>query len=86
MAAKKKAKKVRPRRKYRRFRRFHTPGEHRWRLWTHDLDTLLHELVKNPRLHNADPGKLVARAAAFADALRAMQDTRRPKNLSADYD
>lgn len=57
-----------------------------WRQWNHDLDTLLHELVKNPALADADPAMLVARAEAFADALRAMQDRRRPPGVLPEAD
>lgn len=59
---------------------------HAWRLWNHDLDTILHELVKNPALSTTDPTELVARAVAFADALRHAQDARRPAELTREDD
>lgn len=62
------------------------PKVRRWHLWNHDLDTLLHELVKNPELANVDPKVIVERAAAFADALRELQDRRRPATLSDEFD
>jgi hypothetical protein len=69
----------------RRRRRF-DPDVRRWHQWCHDLDTLLHELVKNPALADVEPAILVARAEAFADALEAMQNRRRPLSVSAELD
>jgi hypothetical protein len=62
------------------------PVVRRWNLWNHDLDTMLHELVKNPALATVDPRAIVARAADFADALREMQDQRRPPGVPSDAD
>jgi hypothetical protein len=89
MAAKKAKKKKapakkRPRIRYRGKRRFFvdaSPAERRWRVWVHDVDTLLHELVRNPALAEHEPSLLVARAEAFADAYQALQDRRRPPGM-----
>jgi hypothetical protein len=69
----------------RRRRRF-DPEVRRWNLWCHDLDTLLHELVKNPALAEVPAVELVARAEAFADALHNMQDRRRPEGFTPEDD
>jgi hypothetical protein len=88
MAAKKTAKKKKPRRRYYRTvrvrHRWGSPEERKWLLWVHDVDTLLHEMVKNPAHNETPPDELVARAEAFADAYHAMQDRRRPASLEAD--
>jgi hypothetical protein len=78
MAAKKTANKKKARRGY--YVRTVSAEERKWRLWVHDVDTLLHEMVKNPA-HNETPP---ARAEAFADAYHAMQDRRRPASLEED--
>lgn len=67
-------------------RRFFTPVERDWRMWNHDFDTILHEFVKNPAVNKLDPKKLVARAAAFADAMAEVQRARRPKGASSGRD
>lgn len=84
MAAKKKKAKKPARRRVRyqyRMRRFRSPEERRWDLWSHDVDTLLHQMVKNPAYHDIEASELVAKAEAFADAYHAMQDRRRPPGL-----
>lgn len=88
-AKKKKAKaKARPKRRYRYVRIARrgrgSPLERRWRLWNHDVDTLLHEMVKNPAHVSTPPEELIARAEAFADAYHAMQSRRRPPSLDPD--
>lgn len=82
MAAKKKKAKKRGYRVRPRF--LQSPIERRWRLWNHDVDTLLHEMVKNPGYINTAPEELIARAEAFADAYHAMQARRRPPTLDPD--
>jgi len=88
MAAKKKAKnKTRQvRRAVRLRRRFSKMGlkERAWWSWNHDLDSLLHELVKNPELVSLSPVDLVDRAAEFADALHNLLDRRRPPGVKYD--
>lgn len=90
MAAKKTAKKKKSRKRnyvrIRSRRRWGSPEERKWRLWVHDVDTLLHEMVKNPAHHDASPRDLIDRAEAFADAYHAMQDRRRPASLDEDED
>jgi hypothetical protein len=81
MAAKKRPVKRKIRRRYGR-RYSLSPKEHEWRLWCHDVDTLMHEMVKNPALTKMSPEKIIARAEAFADAYRAMQDRRRPAGVA----
>jgi hypothetical protein len=86
-AAKKSAPKAKPRRrkyKSRRLRRHfdRSPEARLWRLWTHDVDTLLHSMVKNPDMVKVfTPAQLVAKAEAFADAYHAMQARRRPASI-----
>jgi hypothetical protein len=86
MAAKKKpVKKKKGRKRYViRRRRWGSSEERKWRLWVHDVDTLLHEMVKNPAHHDTAPENLIARAEAFADAYHAMQNRRRPEGLEED--
>jgi hypothetical protein len=62
-----------------------TLDEYNWRIWNHDLDAILHEMVKNPAVFDVDPVALVERAAAFADALRALQEKRRPASVPPDF-
>jgi hypothetical protein len=80
--ARKKKRRVSKPRRVRSLRRFSfSPAERAWRTWSHDFDTLLHQLVKNPALVRVPPVKIIARAEAFADAYRAMQVRRRPKGV-----
>ena len=58
--------------------------ERAWWSWNHDLDSLLHELVKNPELVSLSPVDLVDRAAEFADALHNLLDRRRPPGVKYD--
>ena len=81
------AKKKKVRRTYGRVRRRRwPPGLRAWWRWNHDLDTILHAMVQNPTLNAEDPKKMVARAAQFADALKSLQDARRPAELSEEDD
>lgn len=82
-AAKKTAKKTAKKRKRPRGRYFRrrSPERRAWSLFMHDVDTLLHQLVRNPELALANPTELVARAEAFADALHALSQRRRPPGL-----
>jgi hypothetical protein len=84
MAAKKKKKAKVSIRYVRMRRRWATPEERKWHLWMHDVDTLLHEMVKNQTYQAYPADDLVARAEAFADAYHAMQDRRRPPGLEDD--
>lgn len=89
MAAKKKKpekKRKRHRRLVRvRFRRFAgSPVEREWYVFNHDLDVILHELVKNPALASIKPAAIVKRAEDFVDALHALQAKRRPKGVAYD--
>lgn len=68
--------KNRVRRRYHRIR-MRTPVEQKWWAWNHDLDTMLHQLVRCDALAKEKPEKVVARAAAFADALHALQEKKR---------
>lgn len=93
MAAKKAKKKKRrisrPRRRRRYYRRviLNMPkGAQAWRRWNHDLDTLLHQLVRNPAILKMPPKKLIALAEKFADEYLAMQDRRRPANIDPEWD
>jgi hypothetical protein len=70
----------------RRYRRRFDPEVRSWNLWNHDLDTLLHEIVKNPALAEIEPEVLIARAERFVDALWALQDRRRPATLTKEDD
>lgn len=64
--------------------RFRVDPDYRWwRTWTHDLDTILHELVKNPALATLEPSAVLERAEAFADAYEALQARRRPASVTA---
>lgn len=85
MATKKKATKAKRRRRT-RYRRFlqRSPAQRAWLVWNHDLDTFLHELIKNPAMASIDPKEIVARAEAFADAVRELQDRRRPAGVPKD--
>jgi hypothetical protein len=76
----------RTRSRYRRRGRFFDEpvAQRAWRIWSHDFDTILHELVKNPAFARMTPKKLIARAEAVADAYKAMQDRRRPEGVE-DY-
>lgn len=85
-AAKKTAKKAakkrkRPRGRYFKLSRRRSPERRAWNLFMHDVDTLLHQLVRNPEHALANPAELVARAEAFADALHALSQRRRPPGL-----
>jgi hypothetical protein len=88
MAAKKAAKKKKARKRYyvrvSHRRRWGSTEERKWRLWVHDVDTLLHEMVKNPAYYATPPEELIARAEQFADAYHVMQDRRRPAGLEDD--
>lgn len=89
MAAKKKKGKKRRRSLHSgravRFRRLRqNPVWRKWYRWSHDLDTILHELVKNPALADVDPKDIIARAEAFADAYCEMQTRRRPRGIPDD--
>ena len=66
-------------------RRLADPVFRKWNRWSHDLDTILHQLVRNPALANADPKDIIARAEAFADAYEEMQARRRPPSVPDDY-
>lgn len=81
MAAKKKKAAPRKHRRHGYTRRGsdYSPITQAWRIWCHDVDTFFHELVKAPSLQKAPPARIIARAEAFADAYRAMQDRRRPE-------
>jgi hypothetical protein len=88
-AKKKKAVKRRPRVRRVRLslhRRSRTPAEAKWRLWNHDLDSILHELVKNPALSTSSPEEIIALAERFADAYRAMIERRRPSDVPDDFE
>src|SRR5277367_3191848 len=61
-----------------------SPKERTWRMWCHDVDTLLHELVKNPQLNRLSATKIVSRAEELADAYHAMQERRRPEGVKFD--
>jgi hypothetical protein len=67
-----------------RMRRFGSPEERAWRLYLHDFDTLLHELVRNTALADLDPKAIIAKCEAFADAYTAMKDRRRPPSVPND--
>ena len=83
--SKKKKKRVRTVARYRRRRhRMIRPVERVWISWNHDVDTILHELVKNPSINKIAPKDIVARAEAFADALHELQNRRRPKGVTWD--
>ena len=70
----------------RRFGRFWQldDKERRWYSWNHDLDTILHELVKNPGLADVAVEDILLRAEQFADQLHALQDRRRPPGVKYD--
>ena len=80
------ARKKKKRKHYYRIRhhRVHRPEERVWMSWNHDVDTILHELVKNPKFSEMAPKDIVARAEAFADALHELQNRRRPKGVTYD--
>jgi hypothetical protein len=86
MAGGKRKKRRRRRISYYRRGRFHDEpvAQRAWRIWSHDFDTILHELVKNPAFARMTPKKLIARAEMVADAYKAMQDRRRPAGVE-DY-
>lgn len=87
MAAKKGKKAKNPKRRPRvrilmRRRFLDLPPEHRrFRLWCHDLDTILHEYLKNPAIIGTAPEEIVKIAARFADAYRAEQEARKPEGM-----
>jgi hypothetical protein len=68
--------------------------DYAWWKWNHDFDTILHELVKNPAIVARDetattimPAKLLVQyAEQFADALREMQERRRPKGMKPGWE
>jgi hypothetical protein len=78
-AAKKKSKK----RRYhvRRYRLPKTPEGHRYLTWTHDFDTVVHGMVRNPEAIKMTPAAFVAKAAGIAEEMRKLQDDRRPKDV-----
>jgi len=82
--AKVRIRRVRPRR-HRRFYEL-SRAERLWRVWNHDLDALMHQAVKNPRLASLSPKHFVARLVAIVDELHATQDERRPPKLSREAD
>lgn len=73
----------------RRSRLRRNPREAKWASWNHDLDTILHELVRNEGIVHRDehgtsfvPAKLVIQyAEQYADELHALQERRRPRGL-----
>jgi hypothetical protein len=59
-----------------------TPEIENYRTWSHDFDTVIHGLARNPGAISLSPTEFVQRCADIADAMRTLQDGRRPK----DYD
>lgn len=56
--------------------------EHRaFRIWVHDLDTILHELLRNPAIVTMSNDEVLARAIEFADLYRQKQEERRPDDM-----
>lgn len=87
--AKKKKGRPRPKYKSRRLRQRlykSTEAARTWRMWCHDVDTLLHAMVQQPGVMKVSPTALIAKAEAFADAYYAMQMRRRPAELTPDDD
>src|SRR5260370_27956466 len=81
MAAATRKKRRSPARRRYRFGFVSSPEARKWRLWCHDVDTLLHAMVKNPSMQQMTPKKVIALAEAFADEYHAMQDRRRPEGV-----
>jgi hypothetical protein len=67
--------------RYARRLRFRDPVHRKWNLWRHDLDTLLHQLVRNPALVDVRPHDLIKRAVEFADSYHSILDARRPPSM-----
>lgn len=83
MAAAKK-KKRRVLKKHYRYRRRHVPRsdeERRYRMWSHDFDTLIHGLARNPAALKLTPAQFVARAAHTAHEMQKLQDVNRPPGV-----
>lgn len=47
--------------------------------WSHDFDTALHGILRNPAHSKDTPDEIAERAASIADAIRKVQAPRRPK-------
>ena len=78
---------VRPVRRH-RYRRFHEMShkERAWRVWNHDLDTLMHQAVKNPALAKLTPAHFIKRMVDTVDELHRVQAERRPSGYGLDRD
>lgn len=56
-----------------------TPEQQDYQTWLHDFDTALHGILESPTQAEYTPAQLAQRCADIADAIRAVQEPRRPQ-------
>ena len=64
---------------HRRRRSRFTPAQQDYQTWSHDFDTCLHGILESPTQADYTPQQLAQRCADIADAIRKVQEPRRPK-------
>lgn len=52
-------------------------------VWTHDFDTVIHGMVRNPAAIKMAAAAFVEKAAGIAEEMRKLQDGKRPKGVDS---